>query len=387
MLKSKREKHENADSSVVLGASQRNTTRTEDLAYCLMGLFEVNMPLLYGEGSKSFFRLQEQIIQHSDDESIFAWDSTSDSSTSFLAASPRDFARSGDIVQSGDRAVAPFSLTNRGIYMQTSLFEYHIGYRLDKLLVLNCQREGNTHKIYVYVKGNSQKQNFFRRGKLRAISEFAHVRLKTESVYIHIDRNTSSGMEIRTKCFVQTRGLRENGIRIEKIDSSIVSVAKRSSMVLWDWIPTDRFVGGLRFCNAAGDGFDIILRTARSGNAVTAMINGPIRDSSEGPIFTTNGNIHFPPVESSDRLRWHDSSKKMWVDVTIRPQHISESEYEDEDETGNSGHTYKVDIQWYKPGDSRVYEPINLKELAISTGLQEDLQTIECFKKSIWRRK
>jgi hypothetical protein len=36
-------------------ASKRNTTRSEDMAYCLMGLFDVNMPLLYGEGSKAFY--------------------------------------------------------------------------------------------------------------------------------------------------------------------------------------------------------------------------------------------------------------------------------------------------------------------------------------------
>jgi hypothetical protein len=32
------------------------TTREEDLACCLLGLFSVNMPLLYGEGSRAFMR-------------------------------------------------------------------------------------------------------------------------------------------------------------------------------------------------------------------------------------------------------------------------------------------------------------------------------------------
>src|SRR6478735_5744653 len=31
-------------------ASMRYTTRIEDMAYCLLGIFDVNMPLLYGEG-------------------------------------------------------------------------------------------------------------------------------------------------------------------------------------------------------------------------------------------------------------------------------------------------------------------------------------------------
>jgi len=54
-------------------ASKRETTRKEDEAYCLLGLFGVNMPLLYGEGSKAFFRLQQEIIKTADDQSILAW--------------------------------------------------------------------------------------------------------------------------------------------------------------------------------------------------------------------------------------------------------------------------------------------------------------------------
>jgi hypothetical protein len=54
-------------------AANRQTTRKEDIAYCLMGLFGVNMPLLYGEGEQSFIRLQEKIMEDSDDQSIFAW--------------------------------------------------------------------------------------------------------------------------------------------------------------------------------------------------------------------------------------------------------------------------------------------------------------------------
>ncbi|KAI0418623.1 heterokaryon incompatibility protein-domain-containing protein [Xylaria grammica] len=54
-------------------ASKRETTRVEDKAYCLLGLFDVSMPLIYGEGEKAFRRLQEEIIKESDDETIFAW--------------------------------------------------------------------------------------------------------------------------------------------------------------------------------------------------------------------------------------------------------------------------------------------------------------------------
>jgi hypothetical protein len=55
-------------------AASRSTTREEDVAYCLLGIFGVNMPLLYGEGNKAFTRLQEQIVMTaSTDLSLFAW--------------------------------------------------------------------------------------------------------------------------------------------------------------------------------------------------------------------------------------------------------------------------------------------------------------------------
>ncbi|KAL0467608.1 HET domain-containing protein [Neurospora intermedia] len=57
----------------MLWASSRETTRPEDKAYCLLGIFEINMPLIYGEGDNAFRRLQEEIIKRSKDLSIFAW--------------------------------------------------------------------------------------------------------------------------------------------------------------------------------------------------------------------------------------------------------------------------------------------------------------------------
>ncbi|RGP59317.1 hypothetical protein FLONG3_11227 [Fusarium longipes] len=82
-------------------ASARTTTREEDLAYCLLGLFNVNMPLLYGEGPKLFPRLQEQILRQEEDYSIFAWTLQQDSgsvdhyvrATGFLAWSPAQFSK------------------------------------------------------------------------------------------------------------------------------------------------------------------------------------------------------------------------------------------------------------------------------------------------------
>ncbi|KAI0856496.1 heterokaryon incompatibility protein-domain-containing protein [Xylaria cubensis] len=68
----------------------RMTTRVEDRAYSLMGLFDVNMPLLYGEGGvKAFQRLQYEIVKSTNDQSILLH--SGDVYSDHLATSPDDF--------------------------------------------------------------------------------------------------------------------------------------------------------------------------------------------------------------------------------------------------------------------------------------------------------
>lgn len=122
-------------------ASTRKTTRIEDVAYCLLGIFDVNMPLLYGEGQKAFIRLQEEIIKRSDDHSIFTWtDPAASSSTyrSLFARSPVEFLRCQNIESFSSVDCDPFVGTNRGLNISLPLqssddqgFEY--------LATLNCR--------------------------------------------------------------------------------------------------------------------------------------------------------------------------------------------------------------------------------------------------------
>lgn len=43
-------------------AEKRKTKRKEDMAYCMLGIFDIHMPLIYGEGQeKAFIRLQKEI--------------------------------------------------------------------------------------------------------------------------------------------------------------------------------------------------------------------------------------------------------------------------------------------------------------------------------------
>jgi hypothetical protein len=53
-------------------AASRQTTRIEDAAYCLLGIFRVHMPLLYGEGERALIRLQEEILKTTEDYTFLA---------------------------------------------------------------------------------------------------------------------------------------------------------------------------------------------------------------------------------------------------------------------------------------------------------------------------
>jgi hypothetical protein len=106
-------------------AAKRQTTRVEDTAYCLLGIFNVNLPLLYGEQEKAFQRLQEEIIRSTPDLSIFAWcylhpfydsDMAAQNMLSgVLAESPTEFVDCGTIKLMHQTDLREVAFTNIGI--------------------------------------------------------------------------------------------------------------------------------------------------------------------------------------------------------------------------------------------------------------------------------
>ncbi|KAI1735210.1 HET-domain-containing protein [Xylaria scruposa] len=123
-------------------AADRQTSRAEDIAYCLLGIFGVHMPLLYGEGLQAFTRLQEEIIKISDDQSIFAWVPHLDhqtTQTGALAIQPNDFYHCGSIVKGFNTSGTPHSLTNLGVSMELPMIQSS----LDGIVIvgLNCSKE------------------------------------------------------------------------------------------------------------------------------------------------------------------------------------------------------------------------------------------------------
>lgn len=108
-------------------ASRRTTTRIEDIAYCLMGIFDVHMPLLYGEGKNAFLRLQQEIMKNSDDETIFAWlPQWNIDYYGMLTDEPASFCSAHHIVPLQDAEYRePFIMTNKGVSITLQLHQMH----------------------------------------------------------------------------------------------------------------------------------------------------------------------------------------------------------------------------------------------------------------------
>ncbi|KAI0881683.1 heterokaryon incompatibility protein-domain-containing protein [Annulohypoxylon maeteangense] len=184
-------------------ASHRQTSRIEDQAYCLLGLFGITMPLVYGEGKRAFVRLQEEIIKESNDQSIFAWcpNGLGYQNSSFvdpiqcglLAPSPLYFATSGSIVRCGnsnrvrcinedDEDESPYTITNRGIQISLPIIEHRFGDGLSftflqgkgpyiypsmfepshTVAVLNCRFTNPRSQIVIFLREDKREQRYVR---------------------------------------------------------------------------------------------------------------------------------------------------------------------------------------------------------------------------------
>ncbi len=83
--------------------------------------FNVNMPMLYGDGERAFIKLQEEIMKISDDPTKFAWTPTENHGGGLFAPSPALFSNSSQIVRrrarfglKGKNETTTFATTNEG---------------------------------------------------------------------------------------------------------------------------------------------------------------------------------------------------------------------------------------------------------------------------------
>ena len=152
-------------------AANRATRRVEDRAYSLLGLFDINMPLLYGEGLKAFQRFQLEVFQQSGDESLFAWSGEGDN---VLAPSPESFIGFEDVEEIRFFRRRSIQLSRNELKLTTPLYACN---HPDTLMVLNCARKGHFWPLTIVME-NLSSDLFRRRGIFEGLGD---CRCKTSS--------------------------------------------------------------------------------------------------------------------------------------------------------------------------------------------------------------
>lgn len=107
-------------------ASNRKATRPEDLPYSLMGLFDIHMPFIYGEGMKAFTRLQEEIVQRVLEPTFLFW-GLGDSTSRLLASTPAGFRGLNELREGQFFFITPSTMNNVGLKINATLIRYHLG--------------------------------------------------------------------------------------------------------------------------------------------------------------------------------------------------------------------------------------------------------------------
>ncbi|KAK0509804.1 hypothetical protein JMJ35_008198 [Cladonia borealis] len=301
-------------------ASKRETTRVEDLAYCLMGLFGVNMPLIYGERHKAFIRLQTEIMRKSDDHSLFAWKSPKapdDFHCGLLAGLPNYFAESRNISPfscsvSDYENQSPFSMTNRGVSISLPIIQVKGGPAGTKeqagifLATLDCQGVTDARgPLGIYL--HRSEGGYYRRCYPHQLIPTYNVqgvisKIRTRTIYIAQDNVTpkaGANSVYRFHILDLPEDLRKRGMMLELfVNEEIAS-----------WDPKDRIL-----CCSRGLGASIYI--GLPGGPGKILLIGIDPSLSPRCVFDDRTLLVYPSEEPGTPAAHQKRLDKLMAEVT-----------------------------------------------------------------------
>ncbi|KAF8990606.1 hypothetical protein BDQ17DRAFT_1313761 [Cyathus striatus] len=114
-------------------ASKRRTTRIEDMAYCLIGIFDLSFRIAYGEGKTAFHRLQVEIMEQCEDRALFLWTGEPSAYNTLLASGPECFSHSTEFMEPYEGSEQytnildpTIALTGRGLRVPLALNDFNV---------------------------------------------------------------------------------------------------------------------------------------------------------------------------------------------------------------------------------------------------------------------
>jgi ankyrin repeat protein len=300
----------------MVGKCEHSGGRTEDVAYCLLGLFGIYMPMLYGEGERAFIRLQEEIMRVSDDHSIFAWRSAEDHG-GILASSPAAFTDSGNII-SVNAISSPSTLSSRGIHL--SLPFINSGQQSQEgLAILHCteiEKEGMRFALHLRDVFQTKEDYVREQSTKLQLIDLEHISLEDHptSLYIrqwHPTRNRK--LEDIEECVVRLAGVggQELTSRIANFDSNCE--LSGGLMIMNIAAIPDGILGRLLVVCKDGNFFQIVLK--KYGSSLSADISTSIESDLQNIQ-----DLNIPGREQNDQYRIVRVlfNGKQRVDITIK---------------------------------------------------------------------
>ncbi|KAI6775551.1 hypothetical protein HG530_002309 [Fusarium avenaceum] len=213
--------------------AQRETTRVEDMAYSMLGIFNINMPILYGEGTRAFLRLQEEILKQSQDQSILVWrwplsrkPEEKAHRMHFLADSPANFNLRTYAGQE-DSGLFGIRLTDQGLVLRVwkcpcklTRWNHDKTELIDAgnrwLAVLDCSLSPDTLSRPAIILGESPyAEGVFRREPTSVIMVIEHDQLKSGYLDTGGDRNAIHSIEYKPEFKTETILLESDSVEPE----------------------------------------------------------------------------------------------------------------------------------------------------------------------------
>lgn len=308
-------------------ASKRQTTRSEDLAYCLMGLFGVNMPMLYGEGEGAFGRLQQEIMNISDDQTIFIWKSDSwwEHRGGLLADSPAAFVDSGNIVQCSNRQPDSFSWTNGGIRLCLPLKPLAIANSY--LAIVDCQELGeNEILLGLVLEYIPSTDGHFQRAtsdEIQKIDSVEGLQISRQNIFIkqHQRQKKPASHGFYHLLSVNERALQEQGIKfVGAYPFDHHEILKGGNIFIATFY--DNILCALRFEHRSGDIFDVTFRM--KDKILSAFVDQPEVGESLREMYWSFRKEYSvvrlknpPPFSERQRIWGPDSDRVIWRDICV----------------------------------------------------------------------
>ncbi|KAI0455101.1 heterokaryon incompatibility protein-domain-containing protein [Xylaria acuta] len=293
-------------------AAMRETTRLEDMAYCLLGIFGINMPLLYGEGDNAFIRLQEEICKQTNDMSLFAWTAKPErgpqehhETRGVFASHPSEFRCIPDMLLRDGMHSQEVTITSRGVkFNNIELLQPFK--RKPLILPLGLIDKSNSEELGIFVIHTSEGYVRPFAERLADVPVVISYDIPMHDVYLRKHYKVSLPLEVISE--------RTNKLELNLEPSHLVNVVEAVPSSSFDYartafiVPTNGFVAGLHLRVKGIDLVIIILLT-------TKYLKFDISSKGYGAL----GHVDWSVPENRLKRLW--ARRRFKIDITNYLEH------------------------------------------------------------------